>query len=263
MGRGARPPAAFGDRRLTIKVEPAGAVWRRIYRSVHTNPLGYRLARSRFSDPTGHAFGGSTAKVAFVEAILRDQGEGLVHPVPIPYVELEAFVRAEIEIGQELRLLDLCGDGGLRMSVPSDVVGAKNQTLARLWSKAFHEHPTQRGLMGFCIRLDSTNSGTLPCTLALCRSLRRESRQLSSIAGTTSRRSFETSILRSSDSKCSRPDSAVPWIELANRCRRRRKHGLGSHRARPAGPLEEPTAGRFPRPQSLDTLMVDASSFEA
>lgn len=76
-----------------------------------------------------------------MEAILRDQGEGLVHPVPIPYVELEAFVRAEIEIGQELRLLDLCGDGGLRMSVPSDVVGAKNQTLARLWSKAFHEHP--------------------------------------------------------------------------------------------------------------------------
>jgi len=145
MSRGARPPAAFGGRRLTIATEATGAVWRRIYRSTHSDPLGYALALSRFSDPIGRAFGvvylGSTLKVAFVEAILRDRGEGRVDPMPIPYAELEGYVCAEIEIEQELRLVDLCSDGALRMGVPTDVVRAKDQTLARVWSKAFYEHP--------------------------------------------------------------------------------------------------------------------------
>ena len=93
------------------------------------------LALSRFSDATGRAFGvvylGSTVKVAFVEAILRDRGEGRVDPMPIPYAELEGYVCAEIAIEQELRLVDLCGDGGLRMGVPTDVVGARVADAAR------------------------------------------------------------------------------------------------------------------------------------
>ena len=145
MARSAHPAASFAGRPLTIKIEAAGSVWRRIYGSSHTKPLGYELALSRFSDPAGQAFGvvylGSTVKVAFVEAILRDRGEGRVDPVPIPYAELEGYICAKIAIEQELRLVDLCGDAGLRMGVPTDVVGAKDQTLARVWSNAFYAHP--------------------------------------------------------------------------------------------------------------------------
>ncbi|EGO93767.1 RES domain superfamily [Acidiphilium sp. PM] len=84
---------------------------------------------------------GSTVKVAFVETILRDRGEGHVDPVPIPYAELAGYTCAAISIIKELRLVDLCGDAGLRMGIPTDVVGAKDQKLSRVWSKAFHDHP--------------------------------------------------------------------------------------------------------------------------
>lgn len=42
---------------------------------------------------------------------------------------------------RELKLLDLRGDGPVRMGIPSDVAGGSNQTLACAWSVAFHEHP--------------------------------------------------------------------------------------------------------------------------
>ena len=79
--------------------------------------------------------------MAFVETVLRDRGEGRVDPVPIPYAELAEYTCATIAIIEELRLIDLCGDGALRMGVPTDVVGAKDQTLSRVWSKTFHDHP--------------------------------------------------------------------------------------------------------------------------
>ncbi len=52
----ALPPAGFGGGNLSLRIEPAGTLWRRLYLSVHTNPLGYALGLSRFSDPTGTRF---------------------------------------------------------------------------------------------------------------------------------------------------------------------------------------------------------------
>jgi hypothetical protein len=144
MSPGATPPASFASRPLATKLEPKGAKWRRLYATKHPDPLGFGYGLSRFSDPTGTAFAvvylGSSVKVAFIEVILRDRGEGRVDPVPIAYAELERFTCAEIVVREELKLVDLCGDGALRMGVPTDVVRAKDQTLARLWSEAFHAH---------------------------------------------------------------------------------------------------------------------------
>lgn len=139
------PPAGFSKRPLVIHTEPAGAVWRRLYRSRHPDPLGFGLAKSRFSDPTGAAFGviylGSSIKVAFHEVILRDRGDARTGPVPIPLAEIEAYTCAEIEVASDIRLVDLTGDAALKMGVASDVVGARDQTTAQLWSAAFHAHP--------------------------------------------------------------------------------------------------------------------------
>ena len=141
----AAPPASFNSRPLVLHREPVGGSWRRLYLSHHPDPLGFGLARSRFSDPTGRAFGvvylGSSIKVAFNEVILRDRADGRTGSVPIPLAEIEAYSCAEIDIAAELRLVDLTGDGGLRMGVPSDAVGARDQTTAQLWSAAFHAHP--------------------------------------------------------------------------------------------------------------------------
>jgi hypothetical protein len=141
------PPPTFASRALTVARLPAGSRWRRMYRHHHPDPLGYALIPSRFSDPTNQAFGvvylGASVKVCFAEAILRDRGDGRVAALPLPFSELKVWVCAEIELTDELRLIDLTGGGALRMGVPSDVAGARDQATARLWSAAFHVHPDQ------------------------------------------------------------------------------------------------------------------------
>jgi hypothetical protein len=55
--------------------------------------------------------------------------------------ELESYVCADIEIKESLNLLDLTGDGHIRLRVPTDVTRASDQSLARIWSEAFYDHP--------------------------------------------------------------------------------------------------------------------------
>jgi hypothetical protein len=145
MAVGPSPPTSFGTRPLAIRREPAGATWRRLYETRHSDPLGFGLVRSRFSDLIGRAFGvvylGSSIRVAFHEAILRDRGDARTGPVLVAMAELEAFTCAEIEIATPLKLVDLTGDGPFKMGVPSDVAGARDQRLAQIWSVAFHAHP--------------------------------------------------------------------------------------------------------------------------
>ena len=124
---------------------PVGQVWRRLYESRYPDPLGFGAGLSRFSDPTGKAFGlvylGSSAKVAFVETIVRDRADGRGADCVIEMAEIERHSLASIRPIDVLRLVDLTGDGPLRMGVPSDVAGARDQSQARQWSAAFHAHP--------------------------------------------------------------------------------------------------------------------------
>ncbi len=116
-----------------------------MYLTRHPDPLGWGPGLNRFSDPTGKAFGvvylGSSAKVAFVETLLRDAADGRDGDCVLELAELEARSLATIEPTEVLRLVDLTGDGPIRMGVPSDVAGARDQTLAQKWSVAFHDHP--------------------------------------------------------------------------------------------------------------------------
>lgn len=141
------PGAAFAGRSLVLKTMSTGDVWRRMYETRFPNPLGWGPGLNRFSDPTGNAFGlvylGSSAKVAFVETILRDRADGRGADCVVELAEIEARSLARIEIIEDLRLVDLTGDGPLRMGVPSDVAGASNQSLAQAWSVAFQAHKDQ------------------------------------------------------------------------------------------------------------------------
>ncbi len=78
---GGSPPKGFASRDLVIAEMAPGGVWRRIYESRFPDPLGYGFGPSRFSDPKtmlvppdrfGVVYLGSSVKVCFAEAILRD-----------------------------------------------------------------------------------------------------------------------------------------------------------------------------------------------
>ncbi|MGX9117075.1 RES family NAD+ phosphorylase [Mesorhizobium sp. BHbsci] len=106
---------------------------------------------SRFSDPrrrmSANRFGvlylGSSSKVCFVEAVLRDQGDGRVGNLLLDERDLTERSYALVEVTAALSLVDLRGDGPLRMGIPSDVARGSKQSLSRRWSIAIHHHPAQ------------------------------------------------------------------------------------------------------------------------
>jgi hypothetical protein len=143
------PTADFARADLDIATIAAGDAYRRIYGARHPDALGYGKTDSRFSDPRrrvpANRFGilylGSTLKVCFLEAVLRDKRDTVIGDYPLAEAELRGLTMASIEPMRALRVLDLRGDGPVRMGIPSDVVRGARQTQARAWSVAFHEHP--------------------------------------------------------------------------------------------------------------------------
>lgn len=148
---GVPPPPDFGRVKPDIETISPGRTFGRIYWSTYPDPLGYGKSPSRFSDPRrrvdANRFGvlylGDSLKVCFLETVLRDRREGIFDDLPVEEVELTRRRFAEIATTADLRLVDLRGDNAVRMGVPTDVVRAQRQNLARRWSLAFHEHPSQ------------------------------------------------------------------------------------------------------------------------
>lgn len=142
------PTPAFAAIPLDLATLAVGDIYGRIFASRFPDPLGIGKAPSRFSDPRrrkpANRFGvlylGSSLKVCFVEAILRDQADGRTGDVLLDEGELRARTFATLKVDAALTLIDLRGDGPLRMGVPSDVARGARQTLARKWSLAFHDH---------------------------------------------------------------------------------------------------------------------------
>ncbi|RJF89224.1 RES domain-containing protein [Oleomonas cavernae] len=143
------PPKDFASASLRLHTVPAGHQFGRIYLGLYPDPLGFGKTPSRFSDPrrriAANRFGvlylGETLKVCFLEALLRDQRDGMIGDLPIAEAEFHAREYAEIEVVTPLKTVDLRADGAIVMGVPSDVAKATDQRLARAWSVAFHDHP--------------------------------------------------------------------------------------------------------------------------
>ena len=146
---GPRPTPAFARATLYFANISTGTVFGHIYPQRYPNPLGCGKTPSRFSDPRrrveSNRFGvlylGASLNVCFIETILRDRRNGTVGDFLIDEGELRTGQYAEIRVAVPLSLVDLRGNGRVRMGVPSDVAGGSRQTLARAWSLAFHSHP--------------------------------------------------------------------------------------------------------------------------
>lgn len=143
------PTATFS--RVTLDIAPVavGEEFGRIHGLAYPDPLSFGKNPTRFSDPRrrvavkrfGVLYLGSSLKVCFLETILRDDRDGIVGEVEVEEAELDDRRYAEVRVREPLRLLDLTGDGAVRMGIPSDVVRGSRQRLARQWSVAFHDHP--------------------------------------------------------------------------------------------------------------------------
>ena len=111
----------------------------RIYSDGFPDPLGFGKRPSRFSDPRrrveANRFGvlylGETVKVCFLEAVLRDQRDGVVGSLPVHEEELATRNFADVEVVRPLRVVDLREDRAIAMGVPSDVHRGSRHTLGR------------------------------------------------------------------------------------------------------------------------------------
>ena len=146
-----RPPSGFATRPLVLGAQPAAAQWLRLYPRRHRDPLGFGKAPSRFSDPRplpaedryGVVYFGTSLKVSVLEAIIRDRGDGRLGDLIIARQELEDALCAEVTPRAPLQLVDLTGDGPVRMGVPSDAVRAADPALGQQWGLAFWSHASQ------------------------------------------------------------------------------------------------------------------------
>jgi hypothetical protein len=157
------PQKGFEKRPLAIAQVAKGSIWRRLYLSRYPDPLGYGFGPSRYSDPEiglapparfAVVYFGSSVKVCFVEAILRDRGVGRIKSFPLEWAELENWTCAELRVDETLRLVDLRGDHLVRMGVPTDVARARSQELGRLWSRAFWSHDEKPDGIAYDSRLN-------------------------------------------------------------------------------------------------------------
>lgn len=148
----ARPPRRTAELRPAVATIPTGARWIRFVRAVHTDALGVGQGASRFSDPMldrGRPsrwlplYLGQSFTLCLQEVLLRDRAN-VAPPGPflVAEAELALWDWVEIEVVRPLPLVDLRGTALTRSRVPTDVVGAADQRLARAWAAAFRRHPS-------------------------------------------------------------------------------------------------------------------------
>ena len=155
--------------------------WVRMMKAAYgSTPLGTGPGSSRFSS-SGNAFQvlymGQTAGTALVETVIRDRFESLpADQRTLIRAELARWVMAEISATEPLRLLDLRGDGPVRLGLNTDAVGAKAHEAGQAFSGEVHEHfPEIDGILylsrfvrGQCIALyDRSIAGRLTAGAAV------------------------------------------------------------------------------------------------
>jgi hypothetical protein len=165
------PGKDFKTRTLNL-VPYDGARLFRAFQTRHPDPLGYRPARNRFSDPRiqpdpkdnpsdvfATVFFGENVETCVLETIIRDTGVGTSGTaVPISKAYMQSWSVTDVVCTAPLRLLDLRADGCLQNKIPTDAVRAQNHLLGQLWAYAIHEHPDQPDGIMFSSRLNEATN---------------------------------------------------------------------------------------------------------
>jgi hypothetical protein len=140
--------------------------WLRIYGAHHNNPLRYGKSGSRFSDPRpytakrrfGILYMNTTLAGCFVEAVLRDRAVGAPGMFLMDDSEIDALNVVEVRSVRPLQLVDLRGNGLVRMGIPTDAARASAQDLGRALSLELYRHPSRPDGIVFPSRLNSSTN---------------------------------------------------------------------------------------------------------
>jgi len=115
-------------------------VFRVIHRAYFSTPLGATPAPSRLSDPGGDyavLYASDTVRCAFWETLGRNRFARRPRR-ELPRSEVEMRLVASIGSDSRLALIDLRGDGPVRMGAPSAVAHDGNHAAGRALSAAVH-----------------------------------------------------------------------------------------------------------------------------
>ena len=163
-------PGSFENRELYFTDLPNRPFYR-AYLSKYPDPLGYKPASSRFSDPRigepsydpyGTLYIGESFEVCVLETIIRDSGIGLEgKSIPISVGALSQYKIAELKASEPMRLLDLTGGGAVALQIPTDAIRAKDHTLGQAWSGAIHNHPDAPDGLIFSSRLNEQKNAAV------------------------------------------------------------------------------------------------------
>lgn len=142
---------------LDIATVRAGTLWYRMRWNDRTTPttappitdannLLCSSGTARFSDPRvppsfGEVYLGRSVKVCFAETILRDAKVlNATYVLSLRTTERRSVL--DIVVRQDLSLVDLRADNLARMGIDTDAARARDQTMGRVWSYAFHSYTT-------------------------------------------------------------------------------------------------------------------------
>ena len=117
-----------------------GRVFRVIHRDRRPAPLGAAPAPSRFSDPRecyAVLYASEAVRCAFWETLGRNRFVRRRRR-ELPRTEVEARLVASIQSTEPLALVDLRGDGPVRIGAPSAVAHDSNHAAGRALSAAVH-----------------------------------------------------------------------------------------------------------------------------
>ncbi len=134
--------AGYDPERLRARLREVrlGRVFRVIHRDHRSNPLGAVAAPSRFSDPQGGyavLYASEAVRCAFWEALGRNRFTRRRRR-ELPRSEVEARLVASIGSTEPLALIDLRGDGPVRIGAPSAVTHDGNHAAGRALSATAH-----------------------------------------------------------------------------------------------------------------------------
>lgn len=125
-------------------------MFRVIHKQHRDTPLGVVPAPSRFSDPAGNyavLYGAETVRCSFWEALARNRFTRRKHR-ELPKADVLARLVVAFHSTKALVLVDLRGDGPIRIGAPTAVAHDSNHTAGRTLSAAIYaDLPNADGLL--------------------------------------------------------------------------------------------------------------------
>ena len=134
--------ARYDRGRLRIRLQDFQfpRLFRLIHRDYRDGPLRAAPVPSRFSDPSGQftvLYAAETVRCVFWEALARNRFNRQ-HRYELPLAEAEGRVVVSIQTNRPLALIDLRGDGPVRIGAPTAVAHDSNHAAGRALSAAVH-----------------------------------------------------------------------------------------------------------------------------